>query len=166
MAIVPEALTVEGFAPFGTYRNLREGTGDVMVAEGDGWRDVRTVDPLLREAGHLGMTFGSALPTRVASMERHLHTREALFCLAEPVVLPVAPVTSGDAPEAAQVRAFLLEPGDVVVLDEGVWHDACHGLETPTHYYWHGTEVEGISNDWIPLNGGTVDVVRTAVGPE
>lgn len=150
-------LSAPAFATYGTYYDLGEGTGDVVRAEGDGWRDCRTGDPLLTDGGHLGRTLGTPLPANVAAMERHPHTREALFCAAAPVVLAVA-AGAGDRPLGSAVEAFLIEPGDVVVLDEGIWHDACHGLTEPTYYYWHATELDGVANEWIALDGGPVTV--------
>jgi ureidoglycolate lyase len=155
--VVARPLSAEAFARYGVFRDLAAGVPGAVVAAGEGWSDARTETALLAQPGHLGYTVGVALPHAVASMERHLHTREVLFCAGAPVVLPLAMARDGvDRPLASDVEAFLIRPGQVVEMDEGVWHDACHGLVEGTPYHWYATEVEGISNDWIPLDGGAV----------
>ena len=54
-------------------------------------------------------------------------------------VLAVAAPTDAARPKAVDIRAFIIEPGTVVVMHKGTWHDACRGIDAPTHYYWMAT---------------------------
>jgi len=155
--IVARRVTAAEFTGFGRAIELLAGGTDVVTTRGAGWSDHRSLDAVLDTAGHLGLTIGSAEPLRVDAMERHLHTKEALFCAGAPVVVAVAD-TAGDVPHADDVRAFVIEPGDVVILDEGIWHTACHGLGAPTPYYWLATADDSIADVWAPVTGGPLEV--------
>lgn len=152
------------FAPFGRVLVMAPTHGvdvtppDLVVSHGDQYDDCRTRDPLISTNGSLGMTLGSATPCRTARMERHFHTEEAIFCLADPVVLVVAPATGDDAPNAADVRAFIIRPGIVAVMRAGTWHDACHGIDQPATYYWQATCRDDIVSAWVEIEGGPVTV--------
>jgi hypothetical protein len=37
---------------------------------------------------------------------------------------------------ADKVVAAMLYPGDVALLNPGVWHDACYGVENKVRYYF------------------------------
>jgi ureidoglycolate lyase len=150
------------FARFGTHTRLTANGADVVRAAGDGWRDVSTPRPPLRAPAHIGMTTASALPHIVRRMERHLYTEEALLCTDAPLVLPLAPAGDAPAPSAHDVTAVLIEPGDLVVLAPGTWHDACHGVSAPARYYWLATTVAGDEPGWVELAGGPVEVIGCA----
>ena len=88
-------------------------------------------------------------------MEKHAHTEEAIFCMAEPVILCVALARGGEPPRAEDVRAVLLSPGEAAVMAREVWHDACRGLGKPAGYYYLAKAGERPA-DWLPVSGGPV----------
>ena len=154
-----EALPIHAvdFRKFGHVANLTASGQEVVEDHGVGWTDRHMRRPLLDQPGHLGLTTGPALATPLTAMERHTHTREALFCLAESVVLAVAPADS-DAPIGSEVVAVVIRPGDVVVLGEGVWHGPCWGLEGPTPYYWYAAVDDSRVTVWEPIVDGPIRV--------
>ena len=153
-AVTARPVTPENFTRYGKVYDL---TGDsdpaVIWTTGDGWRDGFTRTPLITGSGHLGMTRGPAAPWSCAAMERHTQTQEAIFCAAEPVILAVAPASDADAPHRDDIEAFVIAPGQAVVMDCGVWHDACRGLSAPAPYYWMAICGLGES-PWVPVAGG------------
>lgn len=156
--LIARPISAESFAPFGRVYDLSGTTSpDVKVMAGEGWADSFTLRPLIDGSGHLGMTQGPAAPWSCRQMERHPLTEEALFCAAAPIVLAVAPASAAPAPEAETLAAFILRPGMVAVMNPGVWHDACRGLQGPAPYYWMA--LCGLGNDpWVPVAGGPVEV--------
>ena len=52
------------------------------------------------------------------------------------MVLTVADSDPEGAPRSRDVRAFIMRPGDAVVLGRGIWHDANHGLHRDTTYFF------------------------------
>ncbi|WP_315927240.1 ureidoglycolate lyase [Mesorhizobium sp. SP-1A] len=158
-----EAVNVlEGdFAPYGRVYDMKsaEPSKDpatrTIHSQGSGWEDTYTANPLIGSNGSLGFTLGSACPFHSAKMERHLLTEEALFCAADPIVLAVAAPTAEDFPSAENIRAFVIEPSTVVVLNKGTWHDACHGVDREARYYWMATCGLGAS-PWVEVEGGPV----------
>ncbi|MCW5710659.1 ureidoglycolate lyase [Shinella sp.] len=104
------------------------------------------------------MTYSTPAPCFVKSMERHFHTKEALFACGSPIVLAVAD-TKSEAPEAKDVKAIVLREGDLVILKEGIWHDACHGLGVPTCYYWYAECDPAITDPWVAISGGPINLL-------
>lgn len=136
MKIIARRIDAAGFAPFGRCYNMYNARSGVSHTRGEAFEDHMTLDALVDTRVHLGLTVGSAAPCALRSMEKHSHTQEAILCMAEPLILCVAE-SEGDAPPRAEdVRAFLLQPGDVAVIEREVWHDACHGLGRDVAYYW------------------------------
>ena len=136
MKIVARRIDAESFSKYGVYYNMYEATEGVSHTRGDAYEDHMTRSPVVDTSAHLGLTVGSAAPCTLISMEKHSHTQEAILCMGEPILFCVAASEGGAAPRAEDIRAFLLEPGDVAVIDREVWHDACHGLGHAAAYYW------------------------------
>jgi len=143
------------FSKYGTYYSMKEKTSNVWYSQGEGWEDSRTNRPLINTPGSLGFTLGSPTPCNVHTMERHLHTQEALFCLADPIVVALANSGDSEQPHVADIQAVILQPGEVIVLNNGIWHDACHGLNQSVHYYWMATELEE-PTQWVEISGGPI----------
>ncbi len=164
--IVARQASAEAFACYGTVYDLASGSDENVVwTTGNGWSDGFTHKPLIDGNGHLGMTRGGAAPWHCAEMERHLGTEEAIFCADAPVVLAVAPASAAPAPRRDQIEAFIISPGQAVVMDRGVWHDACRGLMRPTAYFWMAICGLGAS-PWIPVDGGPLLIrADTSRGP-
>lgn len=151
---VARPVTAENFARYGKVYDLSGDTDPgVIWTNGDGWDDGFTRTPLIDGSGHLGMTRGGTAPWSCTAMERHPQTEEALFCAAEPIVLAVAPASTADAPHRDAIEAFVIAPGQVVVMHRNVWHDACRGATRPTPYYWMAICGLGES-PWVPVQGG------------
>ncbi|MBD9529929.1 ureidoglycolate lyase [Paracoccus sp. PAR01] len=155
--VTPEPLTAAGFAAFGRVHDLGVDGPDVRLTKGPDWLDGFTLPPLIDGRGHLGMTRAPAAPWTCRQMERHPLTEEALFCAGAPIVLAVAPPSAADAPDAAAIRAFVIQPGQVAVMNRNVWHDACRGLDGPAAYYWMA--ICGLGPDpWVAPDAGPVEV--------
>lgn len=158
-SIVARTVDAEAFSPFGRVFEMRAGEQPALVlTEGLGWSDAYTSQPITREKPSLGMTVAPGMPYVCTQMERHEHVEEALLPGADSLVLAVAEAGEGDAPRAADVRAFVIHPGTVVVLKPGVWHDACRGAAGQTAYYWLASCVDSGSSPWTPLEGALVHV--------
>ena len=106
MKIVAEHITSENFRPYGTCIDLYQNQALVKHFSTDSFADHMTIAPLIDTPGHLGLTVGSPAPYSVGAMEKHAHTQEAIFCLAEPVILCVAASRGNEPPLAEDVRAF------------------------------------------------------------
>ncbi|HEV7322288.1 MAG TPA: ureidoglycolate lyase [Ensifer sp.] len=157
-AVYARPVTPDNFSRYGKVYDL---TGDTDAKAtwtvGDGWRDGFTKTPLIDGRGHLGITRGGSAPWHCSAMERHPLTEEAIFCLADPVILAVAVASNDDAPCRDDIEAFVIAPGQAVVMDRNVWHDACRGVSGPAPYYWMA--VCGIGESpWVPVSGGSVNV--------
>lgn len=160
MRITAHEVRAEDFAPFGTVHHMDKygaaGDGGLVFSQGPDWQDAYTAVPLISTNGSLGMTFGSGRPFATHQMERHLKTEEALFTAGAAVVLAVAEPSDSAFPRAEDVRAFVIRPGTAVVLHKGTWHDACRGVDGPTHYYWMASVGGDGGPTWTEVEGGPV----------
>lgn len=125
-------ITKENFTPFGKYYNLK--TYDVL--ETSDFRCWVTPEIVVNAPMNLGITICNPGDFDSISMERHLLTEEPQFCGDGLMVLTVANSDPWFAPRAEDVRAFIMGPGDLVVLAKGIFHDANHAVEKRTQYYF------------------------------
>lgn len=112
---------------------------DVAAKRGDGWESTVSAEAILSGECKIGLVRSEKLPVSVASMERHFTTEEAMIATNEAIVVAVAPDTSSgaeDVPHIEDVLCILLKAGDVFVINKGVWHSACYGLNESALYYF------------------------------
>jgi ureidoglycolate lyase len=155
-----QAVTVEeiDFSRYGLLFDLVSGAAPDVVAErSTDWQDRYTARPVVTGSARLGMTIGPTITTDITRLERHPHTREAVACICEPIVLPLA-VDAGDRPSADSVIAVELRPGQCVSLHPGVWHGAGMGADEPTAYYWLAEVTEQDSSPWADILGGPIRI--------
>lgn len=136
--IKPIKVTKENFTPFGKYSCIKQ---EQRIPD-EKYDEYMTFDKHVYQPMRFGMTIcKNEKRFEVDSMERHMTTEEILFCGDKPIVLSVANSDPHGEPQAADVRVFLMEPGDMVMLDKGIWHDACQSTDDDAFYYFmaHGT---------------------------
>ncbi len=136
MKVMARRINAEDFSAFGRYFNMYQAKEGIKHTRGDSFEDHMTCQPIVDTDVHLGLTVGSAAPCAIVSMEKHSHTQEAILCMRDPILFCVAASRGNEAPRAEDLHAFLMEPGDVAIIEREVWHDACHGLGHDTPYYW------------------------------
>ena len=131
-AIEPIRITAGNFAAYGRYYNLR-GEDGVRLADGQMFvsRERISGEPL-----KIGATAVAGGPFVSSKMERHVLSEELLICGDGEMILTVADSDPEEAPRSRDVRAFIMRPGDAVVLGRGIWHDANHGLRRDTTYFF------------------------------
>lgn len=144
------------FTPYGRYWDLRSERG----VKTDKYEAYMTIDPPVERALRFGMTVCENGNTfQVDSMERHMSTEEVLFAGDTPIVLSIAGSDPMGLPQACDVVSLLLEPGDLVVMKPGVWHDACHAVEGRAQYYflsYNNGDPDEIT--WKPVQPAAVPV--------
>lgn len=151
-------ITKDNFAKFGRYYNLYEETK--MFSED--FELYMFPHAFIDEPVNLGMTMVKCGDFNSISMERHVLTEEVLFCGDAEMVLTVADSDSEYVPQSADVEAFIMKPGDVAVLGLGIWHDANHGVDKETLYYFLATNKDPGPNsretEWVKIEPTPVHV--------
>jgi ureidoglycolate lyase len=147
------------FNKYGKYYNMKSGSEEIVRTIGEGFEDGYTKLPLLDSLASLGLTNGTQLPCKVQLMERHLHTQEALFSLKSPFVVAIANSGDSEQPLASDIISILVQPGEVIVLDKGIWHDACHGINHSVEYFWMAAVKGDGSNQWIDIKEGPIELI-------
>ena len=148
--------TPENFKKFGVITRLT----DTDCFQGDGWKCWLTEEPCMDQPAHFGMTCVKTYPPyEVASMERHTKTKELMVCGNDrPIVVALADSDPAGHAKAEDVQAFILEPGEILVINKGIWHDACRALDSATHYYFLSLETDEPAV-FQPLDNGPVTIV-------
>ena len=144
------------FSRYGRYFDLRKERG----VKTDKYEAYMTVDPPVERPLRFGITVcENGASFLVDSMERHLSTEEVQFAGDKPIVLSIADSDPDAAPRAEDVISVLLEPGDLVVLRRGIWHDACHAAEQKAMYYFLSySNGDPKETAWIPVSPEPVAV--------
>lgn len=149
--------TNENFAKFGTVICLKE----TECFEGDGWKCWLSEDVCMDQPAHFGITYVNTYPPyRVESMERHTKTKELMVCGEKsPVVVALADSDPSGHARAEDVQGFYIEPGEALVINKGIWHDACRAFDGKTHYYFLSLETDEPAV-FQPIEGGFVMIER------
>ena len=136
--IKPLKITAESFAPFGKYCHLK----NEERLPSSQYEEYISAEKYVYRPMRFGMTMCENTEILdVDSMERHMTTEEIIICGDKPIVLAVANSDPHGEPQAQDVCVFILEPGDMVMMDTGIWHDACQAVKENAFYYFvaHGT---------------------------
>jgi ureidoglycolate hydrolase len=118
--LAPERLTKEAWDPFGWLP-----VADTDPADGTHTLHFAWADPHLNVISHAYDEIEHrADGAVVARMFRHATHTQALMGLNVPSVLAVAPadLTFDEAVDLDAIRAFRVEPQEVLVLHRGTWH--------------------------------------------
>lgn len=149
MKVEPERITAERFASYGSIARLPSGK---PMAEGPAfryWSDVTHYS--IGGESEVGYCTVYRQPDgQVSWMERHDRTPEVLIPVDRPLLLPV--MGNDD-----RVEVFRLEPGEVAIIGEGVWHSACLPAEGAEATYFvifrRGTPHEDVTKrDIAPVS--------------
>jgi ureidoglycolate hydrolase len=150
-------ITKEEFSPYGRYYNLYEERKTVSEDfEAYMVRELPVDEPM-----NFGITVCKAGDFTSVSMERHFLTEEPQFCGDADMVLTVAAGNAENCPLAESVKAFLLKPGDLAVLYKETWHDANHGVDKDTMYYFLATNnpQDPRETEWVNISPEPVRVI-------
>jgi ureidoglycolate hydrolase len=120
VTITPQPLTADAWAPFGWLP-----VPDTDAADGEHTLEFAWVDAHLNTIEHHTEEVEvTATGLRCAVMYRHETHTQVLTPLDAHAVVAVAPAASAltTRDDLDSVRAFLLAPGETVVLHRGTWH--------------------------------------------
>jgi ureidoglycolate hydrolase len=152
-------LTREAFAPFGQAVPRPTGAPTSFGESFDCWFGVGTLHGADLRLGQV--VARRPCDGRITAMERHPDI-EMLMPATGPLIQVVAPGRDlGDARErpcAEEAVAFLIEPGEAVVVAPGVWHAAALPAAGETLYWFaglpHAPEPGRQDWPWIAFAGG------------
>ena len=118
MKIKAQQLSMEAFAPFGSYTDICHPAGHSL--------GVFYPDRLLMDvSGNMPIGFSPLSVDKpaeyvVTAVEYHNTTAEGILPLDADVVIHVAPASNAPVPE--KTEAFIVPKGTLVKLNAGVWH--------------------------------------------
>lgn len=121
--VTAQPLDAAAFQPYGEI--FAPLPGEPADALGDGWQcwyPLGTLDGQI--AWQVGLVRSEARRRTIVEMERHLERPEWVFALDQALIQGVAlshPSTPSQ-PDIASFKAFILQPGQGVLIQKGVWH--------------------------------------------
>ncbi|HOK32592.1 MAG TPA: ureidoglycolate lyase [Limnochordia bacterium] len=158
-----QVLTEEAFRPYGRVLELPEVPPS---KRGDIWQCWFPVGSMQLDAPlGLGIVRTSRLPQSIADMERHVSREELLFPVDKPIVQPVGlpkDLASEKAvPQVEDVQAFIIQPGQAIIMARGTWHAPAYALEHEEALYYFGVEIKpdavgDDANPWVKFYGERV----------
>ncbi len=120
LTISPEPLTATAWAPFGWLP-----LPDTDAADGEHTLHFAWADAHLNTIGHrTDEVESTGAGFRCTVMYRHDTHTQVLTPLDARAVIAVAPASTAftSAADLETIRAFVVEPGETLVLDRGTWH--------------------------------------------
>lgn len=155
MTIKAVPVNEENFKPFGRYERIIKGKGRTGTG---GWSAWTTPDVTMDGEAHFGYTIVGGMPFEVDTMERHTKTTELMMSGDKPFVVALAGSDPAGSAKAEDIRAFIVQPGEYIVINRGVWHDACRSAEGDGCYYYFLSLETDEKAVFIPVEGDPVRV--------
>jgi len=129
--LISKRITEENIAKFGKVVLAPTGTPTSQGSNYKFWSDIAEYS--IRGDTEIGIcTVSRQLENSVSSVEQHKLTPEIIIPIDFPLILPLL---SEGRPEN-EMEAFEVHPGEVVIINEGVWHAACLPAATPESSYF------------------------------
>ncbi len=115
--------------------------------------DKTILSGLLKEKFYISKVTAPSGTFCTRRMERHVSTKEIFLCLNQRMVLTVAKCNVNERPKSNMVESFIALQNQIVVINEGIWHDVNHGFDVECEYYYLSNEVKGIlERRWFKLD--------------
>jgi len=134
-----QALTPEGFAPFGDVvsAGLRSGTSanQGTAVRFDHAAVLQTLRPNASPNLAVFRSSPQPLPFPIRLLERHpLSTQVFLPLICSRFLIVVAPTSAAGGPELSALQAFLCTPGQGINYRPGVWHHPIIALDSAAEF--------------------------------
>lgn len=162
--VIAEELTVEGFAPYGQAILSPDLPAPTSGEDWDCWFQLGDFSP----GNHaVGIVHTRPTDDLIRVMEREPKT-EFLLPITGPIVQAVA--KPGDLtnheqqPDPTTVRAFIIRPGQAIIMAPGTWHWASVPLASEEVIYYfvtepHPPEPGREESPWVPfINNDTIEL--------
>jgi ureidoglycolate hydrolase len=131
MTLKAEHITSNNFSRFGRIVVTPAMSPTSQAADYKFWSDI--ADYTIEGETEIGICTVYRQPkAQVNGMERHMRTPEILIPTDAPFVLPLLL----DGSPEDETRAFIVNPGEAVVINSAVWHGACLPKETGQSSYF------------------------------
>jgi ureidoglycolate lyase len=139
------------------YGKLIRFTGPPGVS-GDGWQCWMTKDFILDQGARIGIeNIEEGVPYRLTSMKRHIHSKK-LFAPGPAAIVIALAAAGKERLRGGDAEAFILEPGELLVIDRGTWYSPCCSAGGSSFYYFASLETAEDTNRGS-IEGSPVSIV-------
>ncbi len=149
MNLKPKKITPENFSAFGKVVVGVSGEPTSQAIDYKFWSDIMHYQ--IEGETEVGICIVYNQPKNtIYGMERHLNTPEILIPIDAPLILPL--LNDKDKPDEA--NAFIVDIGQAIAINEGVWHGACipYGKEQCSYFviFKKGTPQSDVEKTALP----------------
>ncbi len=120
MKIISKIITENNFSKFGDVVKSPEGIPTSQASDYKFWSDIVHYNIIGETEIGICEVYKQS-KNEISGMERHLLTPEILIPIDAPFILPV--LLEGNVEK--ETEAFVVHPGEAVVIKNAVWHGAC-----------------------------------------
>ncbi len=158
MEITVEELTPEVFEPYGRVLVLPE---RAATKKGKGWTCWSPIETISVDSPlGIGIVELEKIDLLITEMERHVSREELLWPVDQAIIQPMALPVQLDEPRAKPmletVRAFMVRPGQAIIMKKGAWHSAALAVSDHTKYFFaietKRDQIGAQQNPWVPLS--------------
>lgn len=118
--IKAEPITVEAFAPYGSFCKMTEPSGHALCGEFHSFYPDRVTGSIVGNIAFSPITVKKN-DMIVKAVEYHTSTWEGILPINDDMIIHVAPA-SGATPVPELTKAFLVPKGTMVKLNAAIWH--------------------------------------------
>ncbi len=134
-------------------------------SSGEGWECWYPIgEIMMADPTQVGIVTTKPRPIIVDSLEKHQTRKELIFAISDPIVqiVGLSSDKSSDHPDPGNTQAFLLNPGQGVLVNEGIWHSAAFPYsEKETQYiFFLAEDDKGEDVGFVPFSNGDSIVVK------
>lgn len=148
------------FSPYGRFLSC-SGKGKPVLETGysECWSNEYTLPLGEMRFGFEQVRFRNNV--KIREMEQHRESKEIVICGDKPVVISLCiPRNKEDReekPYAEDIVSLILRPGDVIVLDEYIWHTGCMPLINDT-FYLFAYRARDEELYWVPIEYDSIEL--------
>lgn len=145
--------------PYGKFTRLM----DNECFTGDGWECWMTEELCMDHGAKVSICHSDSVqPYVLSAMKRCENSQTLVICGCESMIIALTEDGGYGKPVSEKVRAYGMEPGEILLLNPGVWHDICRGTDKPIDYYTLSLD-ENPAETFTELEGEAVRVVLKEV---
>lgn len=119
--IKAEKLTLEAFAPFGSFYSMTDPDGLSLNGELHRFFPDRISVPFNTPAGFSVIMVKKPAEMKITQVEHHFTTPELIMPLNDDMIIHVSPA-SGAHPQTQLTKAFIVPKGTMVKINTAIWH--------------------------------------------
>lgn len=142
----------EACGRYGTFIKLT----DYEAFSGTGWECWMTEGICIDQSAGIGICHCDSVQPFILDKMKKSDGQKLIICGTQRMILTVAGREDSLSPGIDSIEAFILNPGEIILLQPGVWYDICRGVTGPVDYF---ELLSGRNEICSQIEGGSLSIV-------